>query len=166
MAGIISGKSQRLFYRVCQHGKTHNKARQNRPSGWTRQRAPLLAVLCAMKFNPIEQAILDWFIKNCGNSELSALLAAADPGSHEITPIGFFTEIIISGISTSEGENIVYSGCGLFAPELEIYADCILHTVSDFPRSLEVYAIGDGHPLSVSSFEVRAISENIVDDRV
>lgn len=117
-----------------------------------------------MKFDPVEQAILDWFSKNCGSTELGALLAAAKPGSREVTSIGFFTEIIIPGISAPAGENIAYSGCGLFAPELEIYADCILHTVSDFPRSLEVYAIGDGHPLSVSSFEVRATSENTVDD--
>ncbi len=126
--------------------------------------APLEKLLGAMKFDPVEQAILDWFIKNYGNSELSTLLAAAVPGSREITPNGFFTEIIISGISTSTGDNIAYSGCGLFAPELEIYADCILHTVSDFPRSLEVYAIGEGHPLLVSSIEVRAIGENIIDN--
>jgi hypothetical protein len=118
-----------------------------------------------MKFDPVEQAILDWFSKNCGSSELGALLAAANPGSREVTPIGFFTEIIVSGMSASAGENIAYSGCCLVAPELEIYADCILHTVSDFPCSLEVYAIGDGHPLSVSSFEVRDINVNIVDER-
>jgi hypothetical protein len=126
--------------------------------------------LYVMSFTPVEGAILTWFATHSADARLQAQIAAAAPGVRDRTPIGFFTELILppqlNGQEFAAAESqIALEGCGLFAPELDPFATCVLHTQGGRIVSLEVYAVSEGHPLSVSSFEVRDVPGNIIDLR-
>jgi len=117
----------------------------------------------------IERAILDWFADHCSNQTLAAQIRSAVPGEREVTNVGFFTALLIpesiAPFAARPSDGVAFEGCGLFAPELEPYADCILHSVKGRISSLEVCAIAEGHPLQVTSFEVRGVESNFVDLR-
>jgi hypothetical protein len=117
----------------------------------------------------IEQAVLDWYATHCDDPALAEQVRNAVPGKREITSAGFFTTLVVpegmAPFPTGPTDQIAFQGCGLFAPELEPYADCILHSESGRISSIEIYAVADGHPLRVSVFEVRGIEINLVDMR-
>jgi hypothetical protein len=117
----------------------------------------------------IETAVLNWYADHCGDPALVAQIRSAVPGKRDVTSIGFFTTLLIPDavpqFSTSSRDGVAFQGCALFAPELAPYADCILHSVGGRISSLEVYAVGDGHPLRVSRVEVRGVEGNFVDMR-
>ena len=123
-----------------------------------------------MNFTPAEMAILAWFAEHSRDESLRAQIAVATAGTRETTSAGFFTQLLLpSGFELTEsavGETqAALGGCGLFAPELDPFADCLLHTRGGRLVSLEVYAVAEGHPLSVSSFKVRDVRGNTVDLR-
>jgi hypothetical protein len=119
-----------------------------------------------MKLTAMERAIIDWFQSQIADAGIRAQLTDCDVVSRDVTSGGFFAELS----TTHPGEprpsgNIAFSGCGVFAPELENFAHCTLHTTNGRVSSLEVLSVGDGHPLRVSEFEVREVAENFVDLR-
>ena len=116
-----------------------------------------------MTLTVIEKAVLDWFQNDIDDLSLKTQIREAKAGKRELSPIGFFTDLVVSKELDPNGVTISYTGCALFAKELEIYADCILHTKSGVLDYLEVYSIGDGKPQDISDFEVRAIKENHVE---
>jgi hypothetical protein len=115
----------------------------------------------------LELAIIEWFRHRIKDPQLRAQLAWCSVGQREITSGGFFAELLTSTDSAPSLDvtQRAYTGCGLFAPELEIHADCILHTIEGRIRSLEVLAIGEGHPLKISTFQLREVPENNIDLR-
>lgn len=126
--------------------------------------------LSVMNFTPTERAILNWFARHSADANLSAQISVAFPGKRERTSIGFFTELLLplefqSSLGVPTEAQIALEACGLFAPELDPFAGCLVHTRGGRISSLEVYAVGEGHPLCISTFEVRDVQGNIVDCR-
>jgi hypothetical protein len=123
-----------------------------------------------MSFTPIERAVLTWFATHSADSNLQAQIAAATPGGREETPAGFFTDLVlpvdfdVSRVKVDESQ-IALEGCALLAPELDPCATCLLHTKGGRIVSLEVYAVGDGHPLKVSKFRIDGEQGNFIDLR-
>jgi hypothetical protein len=121
-----------------------------------------------MNLTAIEKSILDWFAYHNSDPQLCTQLELASVGSRETTLLGFFTELVLPAellpftFSVADEQKTV-QGCGLFSPELDPYAECLLHTKAGKIVSLEVYAVAEGHPLSVSSFEIKEISINTID---
>jgi hypothetical protein len=123
-----------------------------------------------MSFTAAERAILDWFAEHSADAKLRAQIAAATPGEREVTSVGFFTELLLppesaeAECSLGEGQ-VALEGCALLAPELDPMANCLLHTRNGKIGSLEVYAVADGHPLHITSFQVTHVHGNMVDLR-
>jgi hypothetical protein len=120
-----------------------------------------------MNLTAIEKSILDWFAYHNSSPQLCIQLELASAGSRETTPLGFFTELVLPAellpfTFPMAEEQMTIQGCGLFAPELDPYAECLLHTKAGKIVSLEVYAVAEGHPLSVSTFEIKEISINMI----
>lgn len=117
----------------------------------------------------IERAVLDWFAQHCADPALVAQIRSAVAGEREVTSIGIFTELVVPESLVSfpvpSQDGLAFEGCALYAAELEPHADCILHTQGGRLSSLEIYAVGDGHPLDVTAFEVRSVAINFVDLR-
>lgn len=123
-----------------------------------------------MNFTPAESAILAWFAEHSRDESLRAQISAARAGERETTSIGFLTQLLLPPEfdlpeNAADESQLALEGCGLFAPELDPFADCLLHTRGGRIVSLEVHAVAEGHPLSVSSFEVREVRSNAVDLR-
>lgn len=115
----------------------------------------------------LDRAIIEWYRHRIDDPRLRAQLAWCTTGSREITSAGFFTDLETS-LDLAPSLDVAkraYTGCTLFAPELEIYAWCILHTTLGRIDSLEVMAVGSGHPLEVSAFELHEVPETIIDLR-
>ena len=115
-----------------------------------------------MSFTAAESDILAWFARNSRDPNLRAQIAAACPGNRDVTSVGFFTELLLPPRfelveHAVDEQQIALEGCGLFAPELNPFASCLLHTRGGKIVSLEVYSVAQGHPSSVSSFEVRDV---------
>ena len=90
-------------------------------------------------------------------------------GEREVTPAGFFRTLLVPqyvpSFTASSKDGEAFDGCGVFAPELDPYADCMLHSRAGRLVSLEIYAVGDGHPLDVTEFRVEPVQINEVDLR-
>ncbi len=120
-----------------------------------------------MKPTALEQAILEWFVVAYPNAVLAEQVAQCEVAEREESSIGFFTSFEVpergSKLVSEEGESsFVCNECGLFASELEMHADCLLHVRQGRIDYLEVYAIGEGHPLQVTTFELRALPMNYI----
>ena len=123
-----------------------------------------------MSFSASERAILDWFADHSSDEELRAQIAAVVPGEREVTSVGFFTELLLppelAGAKSSvDASQLGLEGCALLAPELDPMASCLLHVRDGKIVSLEVYAVADGHPLRITSFQVTDVHSNAVDLR-
>lgn len=121
-----------------------------------------------MNLTAIEKSILDWFVLHNDDPKLLTQLELASAGSRETTSLGFFTELVLPAelqpFAFSEiDEQMTLQGCGLFAPQLDPYAECLLHTKAGKIVSLEVYAVAEGHPSLVSAFKIKRISVNMID---
>jgi hypothetical protein len=114
----------------------------------------------------IAAAVAEWFRLHVDDPQIRSQLALCTIGDLEVTSVGFFAQLDSSAKDASpDRSQRAYTGCGLFAPELEIFAHCILHTFDGRVSSLELLAVGSGHPLKVSSFELREVEENVIDLR-
>ena len=117
----------------------------------------------------IERAVLRWFSTHCRNSLIAEQIRTAELGEREVTSAGFFRTLLVPqyvpSFTTSSRDGHAFDGCGVFAPELNPYAACILHSRAGRLDSLEVYAVGDGHPLDVTEFRVEPVEINEVDLR-
>lgn len=113
----------------------------------------------------IESAVLCWFAT--AYPELAKQLSKASVSSRELSPIGFFSKLDLpaSVAIVSLPGNRFYDGCAVYASSLELFADCILHLKEGRADSLEIYAVGDGHPAEANLFEIREIVSNYVDLR-
>src|SRR5688500_3502635 len=96
--------------------------------------------LGVMDIAALEHALIEWFRHRIEDPRLRAQLARCSIGEREITSAGFFTKLVSQPdlASSLDVTQRAYTGCGLFAPELEVHADCILHTIDGRIASLEV----------------------------
>jgi hypothetical protein len=128
--------------------------------------APPLNCSVMRSADDIERAVLQWFATHCDNEFVAAQIRSAELGEREVTSAGFLRTISVPenvpSFPASSNDGLAFDGCGVFAAELNPYADCILHSQRGRLVSLEVYAVSDGHPLNVTEFEVKPVQVNYV----
>jgi len=122
-----------------------------------------------MKLSQLETDILDWFARSYPSIAIQEQILCCEVTEREDTTIGFFTSFKVNEnvgqIVSPEGyTSFNLNELKLIAPELTDGADVILHIENGYLDCIEAYAITDGHPLTVSRYELKELDVNIINE--
>ncbi len=120
-----------------------------------------------MELTPLEQAILLQFVRKYPDIVSADFVANCRVSERDTTSCGFFTTFAPAFPRTSEEtgreiERTFLNELKLTASNLTEGADVLLHLTNGKVDFLEVYALGDGHPLGSVQYGFEDMDVNYI----